>query len=315
MPIGFRNLEWLNHNAQRAYPIAADTSRLDITGTFELPNDLIVELVLPVHWGLSVDTSKFFIKQIASYTTGFSLIVGYNAESGAINVATALVAKNIHTKNQVYNLGGIGDFADSSGLITVGSFAGLDQQPAGLFNFEYAATRLEVDAIRPHLRGVTSLQIQNGSELSKTMTGNIRIVSGTNTRITTTIEPGQDPVITINAISGEGLTEPCICSEDIPPIRTINGIPPDSEGNFQFTANDCLSIVTGDHSLEFKDECSQPCCGCVELEAITKALEAFGDKATTLENFLVGIESRVSQMDLVVLGSKLGDRGCNADCS
>lgn len=309
MPVTIRNLEWLNHNSQRAYPLSADGTHRDATDTFEIPDDFIVGLILPVHWGLNVDPGKFFIRKLAAYATGFSITVGYAGSSGDVDAAVALVARNAHTLNKSYTLNGVGDFVDSRGHITIGGFSGIDNEPAGQFVFDYAATKLEVDAIRPHIRGVMSFQIQNAAELSRQLTGRIRLVAGSNTRMTVS-----GNTITIDAISGEGLTDSCVCAEESPPIQTINGIPPDQNGNFQLLGNDCLDIVEGDNRLELKDVCSQPCCGCKELEAITQALESFGEKATTLENFLVNLEARVTQMDMVVLGSKLGDRGCNAEC-
>ena len=143
------------------------------------------------------------------------------------------------------------------------------------------------------------------------------IRAGRNTRFRPVIESGKDPIVNWDAIDGAGLTEYCICDEGLaPPIRTVNGIPPDGAGNFRFLGNDCLEIERGSNSLTLKDVCSEPCCGCKELEAVTSALESFGERATTLENFLVSLEARVTQMDLVVLGSRLGDRGCTpaTDC-
>lgn len=314
MPVTIRNLEWLNHNSQRAYPVSAEADRVDVSGAFRLPNDFIVELALPVHGGMNVNTSRFFIRKIASYATGFSVTIGYAAESGDVDVAAALIARSSHVRNQVYNLGGIGDFADSRGHITIGNLSGIDGQPAGLFTFDFESTRLEVDTIRPQIRGLMSLQVQNGSELSPALTGRVRLVGGRNTRIRVETEEDAAPRIVIEAVEGEGLTDSCVCAEESVPIRTLNGITPDQNGNIQFLGNECLDIVEGDHILEFVDRCSQPCCGCDQLTAITEALEAFGEKATTLENFLVSLEARSTQMDMVVLGSRLSDRSCSTDC-
>lgn len=315
MPISIRNLEWLNHNSQRAYPLAADTTRKDSTGAFKLPDNFIVGLSLPVHWGLSVDAAKFFVRKVIAYSTGFTVTIGYAADAGDIDVATTVFAKSTHTLNKTYSLTGLGDFVDSRGLITIGALDQIEKQPSGAFTFEYADSKLEVDVVKPHIRGVMSIQTQNGTELSREITSKIRLVAGSNVRLTVVEEVGEDPKIVIDAIDGEGLTDSCVCTDTSTPIKTINGIPPDANGDFQFLGNDCLEITEGDHSLEFKDTCSQPCCGCKELEVITQALEAFGEKATTIENFLVNLEARVSQMDLVVLGSKLGDRGCGTNCT
>ena len=58
MPIGIWNLEWLNHNSQRSYPLAEDATKTDITGTFTLPDDFILGLYFPIHAGLDVDVEN-----------------------------------------------------------------------------------------------------------------------------------------------------------------------------------------------------------------------------------------------------------------
>ena len=312
-----RNLEWLNHNQHRRYPVAADSTMLDSTGTFTLPNDLITSLYFPVHWGLNVESGKFFILKINSQPTGVQIVLGYAGAGGDIEVGSALIATGTHTENKVYVLVGIGDFAGSRGSIVIGNITGLDEQPAGEFEFDLTGSRLDADVVRPNIRAVTGLIFQNGSEQSSTMSGYVRIRAGRNTRFRVVEEAGKDPLVYWDAIDGAGLTEDCVCDEGLAdPIRTVNGVPPDGSGNLRLLGNDCLEITGGSNSLTLKDVCSEPCCGCKELETVTAALESFGERATTLENFLVSLEARVTQMDLVVLGSRLGDRGCTpaAEC-
>ena len=314
MVIGIRNLEWLNHNSVRAYPLTSEVTRTSTNGstTFGLPNDFIVSLYLPVHFGLTVEPGKFFIKRVAVYSTGYSVVVGYSSSTGDVDVASALIAKASHIPNQVYNLGGIGDFADSRGHIIIGSLDNIDKQPAGQWDFDLTTARLEPDVVRPNVRGIVSVQVQDGGQLSEELYGHLRIQAGRNIRLTPLIATGADPILVIDAIEGAGLTEDCDCEDDGDPILTINGEGPNSQGNFTVLGNDCLEPATIEHGLQLKDTCSDPCCGCVELASITGALEAFGDKATTLENFLVSLEQRVTQMDSVVLGSRLGDQGCGS---
>lgn len=313
MSVKLRNLEWLNHNTQRAYPVSAAATGLDSGGVFTIPNDFIVGMSLPVHCGLDVVPSQFYIKRIANYSTGFAITIGYFGDS-SVDVASALIARSTHTENQSYGLGGLGDFADSRGHIMIGSLAGIDDQPAGLFEFDLAGGLLEPEVIRPHIRGVMSIRLQNGSELSDSLYGYVRIIAGRRIRFRTTIAEGEDPIVIVDAIDGEGLIDDCLCGDSTEPIRTINGVSPDGNGNLQLVGNDCIEISSEGNGLVLTDLCSEPCCGCKELEAITSALEAFGDKATTLENFLVSLEARVTEMDMSVLGSRLGDRGCEQDC-
>ncbi len=313
MPVDIVNLEWQNHNAIRAYPLTAEATKVDVTGTFALPDDFIIALYLPVHAGLDVTTNNFHISAIQAYTAGFTVVVGYTNSSGdIITVAAAMIARITHTPGQTYMLGGVGDFADCLGRITIGNLDNIDNQPAGLFNFDLAGGRIEPDAIRPMIRYLSSLQVLNGSDLSDKLTGDIVIKAGTNMSITLAASAGEDPILIFNAIEGAGLTQSCDCSDDTAgPINTINGIPPDSDGNFTIATNTCISINPLSHGLQLQDICSQPCCGPTELEVITQTIQQFQTQLNTLNNFVSHLQSVVDQMDLVVLGSRLGDRGCS----
>lgn len=312
MPIGHWNLEWLSHNGQRNYPIAADANVTDQSGDFVIPEDFILEMDVPVHAGLSVDPAKFYIKHLGAFATGYSVVIGYDDGAGGVNVATALINRNTHTRNDSYALGGVGDFDDTMGKIVIGRLDSIDDQPAGYYTFDPSATRLEPDAVRPIIRGVSSLVVVNGTERSDRLYGDIELRAGTNMQLVPVVVSGEDPVIVFSAIDGEGTIEECICLDetDSPPLRTINGIPPTPAGDFTMLGDDCLEFQAIANGLRAVDTCSKPCCGCEELEAITRDLERFGSQATTLENFLVSLETRVTQMDQVVLGAKLNDRGC-----
>jgi hypothetical protein len=317
MPIGIRNLQWLDHNSQRRYPLKGQITATDTTGSFTIPDDLIVSLQLAIDFALDVDPTKFFIRTIASFSTGLQITIGYDAAGGEVNVATALIAKSAHTKYQVYPLTGLGDYENCVGSIAIGSLDSTDSQPSGEFSFAYTAACLEVDTIRPSISGISSIQVQNGTELSSKLNGHIVLQAGRNARFRVVQVSGSPSRIIWDAIDGAGLTEDCVCNDELQnPIRTIQGVPGDGQANFQFLGNNCLEFEAITNGLRAKDVCSEPCCGCTELEAITQALEAFGARATTLENFLVSLEARQSTMDLVVLGSRLGDRGCTpaTDC-
>ena len=313
MPARTTNLEWLNHNSQRRYPLFEDSSGRDVTDEFEIPNDFMVELDMPVHAGLDIDPARFFIKHIGVYATGFSVIVGYQPAVGsAVDVATALIATQTHTRNTTYALGGIGDFDDTVGKVTLGSLENVQLQPSGFFTFTLDNARLTPDAIRPNIRGISSLQVRSGTDLSPRMYGDIELQPFENMQIVPIIVVGQDPILRFSAIKDAGLAEECICDGEVlsVPIRRINGVPPTAAGDFTLLGNNCLVPEAITNGLKLNDICSEPCCGCEELEAVTSELEAFGAKGTTLENFLVRLESSVTQMDQVVLSAQLRDNGC-----
>lgn len=313
MPIGVLNLQWLNHNSQRSYPLTDWATKQDITGTITIPDSFLLSAYLPVHSGLNVQPEKFFIDGLGIFPTGYSLSIAYYTGSGNPRpVANCNVARASHTENRSYELAGTGDFADSFGRITIGRLDDIDRLPPGYYQFAYTATGLETDVIRPMLRGISSLTVVNGSDRSERLYGDIELVAGSNMRIVVNQIEGQPPQVIFSAISGEGLTAACDCADtqDLPAMRFINGIPPLPDGNFRIVGNKCLEIAPILNGLRFSDTCSQPCCGCAELEAITAQIHRFADGAATLEAFAANLGGEVSQMTQVVLGSRLSDTGC-----
>ena len=314
MPIGHQNLEFLNHNSQRRYPIADDASLVDDTGSFRLPDDFIVELDLPIHAGLNVNPAGFYLQSVSAYAGGYGIVFGYQPAAGdPVTVATALIPRQGFTKNVTFSVGGIGDFEDTFGKIVIGRLENIDEQPPGFWEFSLANARLDPDAVRPIIRGVSSITCVNGSQRSVPLYGDIELVAGANMQIVPVIQEGADPIIKFNAISGEGTVQECVCEGDEAqpdPIKTILGVGPTTTGDFTIVGGACVQIEQIANGLRIVDVCSQPCCGCEELERITTDLARLSQQAATIENFVDRLRNAVDTMDLIVLGNKIGDRGC-----
>lgn len=310
MPVGNWNLEFLNHNSQRNYPLADDASCVDDSGSFTIPTDFILELDLPLHAGLDVDTSRFFIKHLGVYQLGYSVVIGYQPDGeDPIDVAVALISKPNHTPNTVYSVGGTGDFADTVGKIVIGRLDDIDKEPAGFWTFSLEHTRIDPDALRPIIRGVSSITCVNGSQRSQPLYGHIELRGGANMQISPIIVAGENPVIVFSAIDGEGTVEECVCAGDVrptEPITSINGVRPKPNGDFPLIAGTCLRIDPIENGLKIANTCASPCCGPTELERITRDLERFGAQAASVQQFADRVGDAVSTMELTVLGSKLG---------
>lgn len=313
MVLGVWNQEWLAQNATRRYPLADDADGVDTTGTFRLPNDFLVELDLPVHAGLDVSPAGFFVRSVAAFAGGYGLVVAYAPEGGGrpVDVATALVTRDGGVRNRVFTLGGVGDFADTVGKVVIGRLDGIDAQPPGFWEFTLESARLDPDAVRPIVRGVSSVVCVNGGQRSLPLYGDVELVAGHNMRITPVVRPGQDPVVRFDAVSGEGTVEKCVCDEGASaPVTRINGVAPTAAGDFVVVGNDCVQVEAIPHGIRIKDVCAQPCCGREELERITRDLERLAGEAAAVEQFVGRLRSAVDTMSLVVLGSRLNDRGC-----
>lgn len=309
MPIGNWNLQWLNHNSQRSYPLTERATKTDTTNTVRIPDSFIVALYLPVHAGLAVLPEKFFLKSLLISPTGYNITIGYNDGEENPIVAAVNIAKSTYAPNRSYALGGIDDFADTIGQIVIGRLDEIDSLAPGVYEFLPEAGELEPDAIRPMIRGISSIQVDNNSELSQRIYGDILLVAGSNMRIDVAL--GTTPTITFNAISGENLNEDCVCDDTptTPCIQCING--QCSGPDFPVVDGECVQIIPTTNGIKLVDTCAQPCCGCEELAALKLQLDRFGDGVMTLQNFVTRLGSEVTQMSLVVLGSRLGDTGCN----
>lgn len=316
MPIGkVWNVEWLNQNANRNYPVSEEATAKDVSGTFTLPPNLIVDLVWPVHASMDVQTDRFYLKSIAVFGVGITIVLGYwkDGDLEGKAIGSISVTRDTHTLNQSYFIAGVGDFYDSVGKIAIGS---LDEvlNTAGYYNFDLAGGRLESTVMRPNLRGVTSLVIVNGEDRGDPMQGDIELIAGTNFRLVPILNPGENPKIRFDAISGAGLTQTCDCSDklpqDAPPIKTINGIPADANGNFNLSGDECLLFTGITNGIEATDQCSQSCCGCKELDKIVTDLEQLTLQVSTLNNLTSRLDAQITNATLNVLSSKSGELPC-----
>lgn len=315
MPIGNWNLQWLNHNSQRSYPLTTRATKLDSAEppTIRLPDSFIVGLYLPIHSGQAFTPGNFFIRRVLIAPTGFNIVVGYTDDDDTIiDVAAANIARSAYLPNRSYALGGVDTFDDCVGSIVLGDLNEVDKLPIGNYSFTRAGGELESDAIRPMIRGVSALRVLSNNELSPPIYGDVTLVAGSNVRITTSHSNGETEIM-FDAISGANLNQACLCHDGSTGqcITCINGVCSD-DGSFTFTQNACVEIapLTLGAGISITETCAQPCCGCSELDAITTQIDLFGSGVATLQNFVTRLGSEVTQMSLVVLGSKLGDTGC-----
>jgi hypothetical protein len=312
MPIGNWNLQWLNHNSQRSYPLTERATKVDNSGTIKIPDNFIVGMYFPIHAGTSFQVDGFFIKNLLISPTGFNVTLGYSDGTTTIDVAGANIIRSNYAPNRSYALGGIDDFDDCVGTIVLGSLDGVDELPPGFYTFEPEAGEIEPDVIRPMIRSVTRLQVLNNSEFSQPIYGHVTLVAGTNIRIDVNTINDETEIV-FSAISGLNLNKDCLCN--VPPagecIKCINGVC-SGDGTFTFAQDSCVEISPITNGLSFKETCAEPCCGCKELDAITTQLDRLGDGVTTLQGFVTRLGAEVTQMNLVVLGSRLSD-GC-ASC-
>lgn len=312
MPLSQWNLEFLNHNRQRSYPLTADSTKTDVTGSFRIPDDFLVGMDIPMSSSMDMTTGRFFIRQLGLFASGVQLTLSYDNGGQIMDIGTALIPEATQ-QNAVVALGGIDPFDDVNGKVVIGKLSTIFEQPTGLFNFTLDDTRVEPQAVRPMLRSITSLQIADAAgATSSRLYGDIELVAGSNVQLSTVVTAEETQII-ISAISGEGTIENCVCegaAAGSEPIRTINGVSPTPDGNINILGDNCLTFAAVENGIQADDACCAPCCGCEELEQITRDLEQFNIQRASLETFVNNLVSENTEFSVNILGARLGDRKC-----
>ena len=290
--------EWLNENAYRAFPLKEDTPRIATSDdSVTLPNYVFVDFVLTMAGAADVRVYLHDVAQVAGF-----LSCTFVDDDGN-TVTTLAVDANVHTPNQGYALIGQGVYEDARGRAVLGNLATLRTDlPDGKYTFE---AELESGTVRPALRGVRSLQLGSGDTLSERITGHVKLLEGTNIRLT--YLPAYN-MIRIDAIQGAGLNEQdCDCADQysLPsPIRRVNGI---NIEDLQIVGDGkCLEVVTSGSKIQLRDTCSQPCCGCPELEFITTNLELLQSTLSRVEALATMLQERYQEFIEAILASTRG---------
>lgn len=293
-------LEWLNENSLRAFPFREDSSRSD--GAVVIPNDFIVDMVFVVP---VATTSTFYLK---SLMVSAAQITGVIANQNENNVGTFSIAVSSHTQNKSYEILGAGTYSDARGRVVIGNLTNITSElPEGIYTYTINSTPFELSAVRPDLRRVRGVKIKKADgTVSDLITGIVQLASGANI----VLENPSPGVIKINALGNDGFVEECgdCLNKFVPPepIRTINGVAGDGNGNINLVSTETCLEITPDpdkFAVNFGDKCSQPCCGCTELEFVTTTLSTLRDSLSKLENLAQQLQDKENDFFQSVLSS------------
>lgn len=287
------NQEWLNQNSLRSYPFREDMSMVphDVdTGAplsgVQIPNYLLVDFIL----SLPGNNVTVYLSQMA--LAGNLITLVFSNESD-IRIATLAITLDAHTPYSAYDIIGQEPYQDARGRVVLGNLEGLRADLAdGIYNFTSDTTRFEPATVRPDIRGVRSLRLINGDDISQLIQGRVKLISGTNIRL---VYDANENAIIVNAIAGEGLNDECDCAGKVGEsniVRTINGIP--IEDVILVGDGKCVDINPEGNRLVISDSCSQPCCSCPELEFLTDSLKILEVSLTNLESYAQQLNLRIS---------------------
>jgi len=299
--------EWADENAHRQFPLADSSSGKDQTGNYSIPQSFMVDMILAVP--IAYDIEKFYIKSLVVRRLFVDIEIGYD-DGSALTVGWARNIPQDSTRNAVYTISPVvqdteKDFEMLTGAVVIGEAKIIVEQPA-VYTFDPANTYIHPGVVTVGLACVQSLQI--GAEV---LTGNLVLQEGANVRL----EVDGD-TITVSAVLDDTDSGTVIGSDDDiitaltekygPPITSVNGQPPDGEGDFQIVGADCTTVSRGNTNITIKNPCAEPCCDKSLLTDVYGVLSQLNIRYAVLESYYQNMGLTVNQMQARIVGlSKL----------
>lgn len=282
--------EFRDQNSFRSFPVMQVATKVSNEG-FVLPNTLF--LGAQINSVPSIITG-FYIREVRVSPDLVYFAIGLDGESAVVAEAAAVFAEGEEYKDIRFY--GKGVYSAINGLITIGDPREILTEMAGTMRFSSSTQSgfepVVVSAGQPAVSGI-SFDDDNGTTL--TASGIVRFVSGQNIRLTRQV----DGSIRVDAISGENLNEDCAVPDPGTYIKSINGLSPDSSGNFTIEGSECISVEPDDgseHQLNIIDLCSTSCCGCDELETLMEGLNALTMQEGALRQLLFTVTQEQGEL-------------------
>lgn len=271
------NLDFLNVNTLRNFPLKEGVSKQDSTGVFVIPDDFLVDLLVSA----SADPSlRVFVSKVINMPDVVEVELAEYGTSTKLGSFTIPVAT--HTRYKTYTMTASSSYVNATGKLVVAELGSLAGSAYGTFTFAPATTEVEARTVVPGIATISRFVFKNADGTSFAVTGDVTIVAQTNTRF----RQLSSTTVAIDAGDNLGLNSPC--ADTRPCIKTINSVAPDVHGNFTITTSDCAKLTelaAGTlKGLNLSDTCCKPCLSCNEIGDLTQRLMQLESDLLTLRN-------------------------------
>lgn len=295
------NIEWLNQNQLRAYPIREDADTTPRTSNGSVATGLKIPTCLITDFSFTIAFAEVDADSVPTLTGLTHTAGGFSFEFSAGNtvLATKTIAFDKHTVNKTYRLTGQGDNADFGGWLTVGDMAkAAEELPEGAYRFEPGQVPFEVSTLRMMPRGVRSITAvgKYGLRTYAPLTGAVKIIAGSDMRV---LNSAAANAIWLQAESGTGYerTAPCVCgTAGVQNVESINGM---SVKDIKIIGDKkCITVEKTEDPVTFKvsDTCSTPCCGCAELNFVETAVATLNKSLATLTSYADALRQKINEL-------------------
>lgn len=314
-------LEWLNQNRHRNYPLADGASGVsddDDGGGRTLPTSFLCDMAIDVPPLECFNTGNFYLSEIVNLGETFQVCVRHTEISAVLfrsvpvrydfvapddTVTGSKVSLYVTQEAvQTYPL-----LEQASGAFVIGSCAGMRNLEGAVF--DAAAGELNPLVVRKGYAGLSRLIVIDSDGQPHNVTGDITLAAENGVAIA---YDGKHKQITLTG-TAEGLNESEYNSVDDVlnaiykklgiPITSINGTPPDSDGSFHIAGLDCTEVNKINNGITISNPCAKPCCPADTPADVTTTLKLLEDAKQILINYhealltnLQTMQSRLSSL-------------------
>ena len=230
------NVEWLNNNSNRNYPIREDASR--VGDSITLPQDFIVDA--KITGGTPGD--YYYIGEV---NTNNGVITIFINDSGGNQALSFDISEATHVKYRTYTpvtrfqeevngklvVDEIQEVLSTLGHVGGSSFSGfatrLEESVVVISDISQRVTSNKADGEVTKLRGDVGFRGEDGIEITQDSINNDIVISYV------------DPVVAVD----------CECPPNFPDIKTLNGQPPDCSGNFTVCGEGVITVKTQGNNI------------------------------------------------------------------
>lgn len=325
--MAINNIEWLNNNMHRNYPLVDDCSATSTTGMY-LPTSFITDMNIIAHdtGDLSV-AERFFVSSILNTGLFIRVLISYNPPSGipfeclmSEDIPSDIVA-SYSMLDKVFNLMPTASipteytnkFKNLKASITIGTCEDIINMGNMVFDYESSiispmAISVIAEDIQNAIDSITFMdksgniigtvtddfiiKAEDGISIAIDYSGEMPVVSfrrsETDAYINAEYKSVDDIVSAVKASIGD-------------PILTINGTSP-KNGNIVINGEACTTVTTGMASISISNTCSQPCCSSTS-DSADAAIETLRDYCNRIINYfesmsgtINGIQSRIAAL-------------------
>lgn len=320
-------LEFLNQNMHRNYPLQDTQIVVSEDGVY-LPSSFLVDLKMSIPCALSdttIDTSKFFVSAVTRYSTSLQVIISYMPESGepfacACSMAIVETTGDYPAMVTLTPAAGIPENTDEenwdplrnlTGELWIGSTRELENLGSLSFTYDHAAINSTLITKVVHVSEiVSSVTIVDDSDtVIGTVSGEVKLHAGDG------IDFELDPMTNTLTIKVDETwlseqIQDIMTTEIGTPLKSINGVEPDLDGNININGLDCTEVQNVAYGISISNSCSRPCCGedSNDIADIRSSQELLSDQVSritqSLNAFILSLNNVETRLPSLVASRK-----------